>query len=446
MCSSDLESFFVLKEKVIFLLCCMLFFSNHFALIRMRGYHIFVWSVAVLFSCLPLLSKHKKRIYGFWYVSSDIDTSATCWIKVNDNSLSPAMWVLFFIPLLFIYTVCTGSLVIAYVRLRRGITRTFLPRMKLLVTNTANVIVLILYWFFLVLIYSWAFFARYNPMYNSYLTDVLSFIFASKGFSALIVWILISDNTFKAGDETIDANKALREEVLNFATAGIRSSARAGPRMSKDRRAVTRVPQQAANSGPKTKITPSFFLKFILGQHEEVAAVQKMISNKRRSVHESFKRQEILMTEKSDDIELLNTRLSQRPTMVASMQVIRESENRATGSSYAMDDSESRYPSESSATGNRPSEMIETDIDSVDTFNSTARQTGKSHILLLVTDGLLFCSTIAVEGSNFCTRMLNRIKSYFLDSAEAVEFTEFEPYYYRQIRLSAGVTDELYIE
>lgn len=42
--------------------------------------------------------------------------------------------------------------------------------------------------------------------------------------------------------------------------------------------------------------------------------------------------------------------------------------------------------------------------------------------------------------------MFYRIKDYILDSTEAVEFTEFEPYYYRQIRLSAGVTDDLYIE
>ena len=30
--------------------------------------------------------------------------------------------------------------------------------------------------------------------------------------------------------------------------------------------------------------------------------------------------------------------------------------------------------------------------------------------------------------------------------SEAVEFTEFEPYYFRQIRLSVGITDEIYIK
>lgn len=117
---------------------------------RMFMYHVCVWSVALMFSVLPLVSRHKDRIFGFWFVNPNESDSAVCWIKVDRNSLSLPIWVLFFIPLLFIYSVCSVSLVLAYARLRRGISRTFLPRMKLLVTNTANVIVLILYWFVLI--------------------------------------------------------------------------------------------------------------------------------------------------------------------------------------------------------------------------------------------------------------------------------------------------------
>lgn len=304
-------------------------------------YHVFVWSVALLFSVLPLISRHKDRIFGFWFVNPNSTDSAVCWIKVDRNSLSMPIWVLFFIPLLVIYSVCCVSLVMAYARLRRGISRTFLPRMKLLVTNTANVIVLILYWFVLVFFYSWAFFTRYDT-YNHYLSNILMFIFASKGFSSLVVWIFITDAhpsvaTLKnsssvpggGGEEedVVDANKALREEVLNFATAGIRSAARGGDKVTKDRREITRLPlAQTVGSSSKSRkqlITPYFFIRFILGQQEEVQAVETMVGNKRRSVNAIFQRQNtetaaMPVAAAEDDVEMSTMRLSQRPTMVAS--------------------------------------------------------------------------------------------------------------------------------
>jgi hypothetical protein len=36
--------------------------------------------------------------------------------------------------------------------------------------------------------------------------------------------------------------------------------------------------------------------------------------------------------------------------------------------------------------------------------------------------------------------------SLFFLFSETVEFTEFEPYYFRQIRLSVGITDDIYIK
>lgn len=430
----------------------------------MFSYHTFVWTVALMFACLPLISRHRDRIFGFWYVNPDMDVSAVCWIKVDKNSLSLPIWVLFFIPLLVIYSVCCISLVIAYARLKRGITRTFLPRMKLLVTNTANVIVLILYWFVLVFFYSFAFFTRYES-YNIYIADILAFIFASKGFSSLIVWILVTDRAFKSvavggtenGEaEDIDANKALREEVLNFATAGIRSSARAGPKATPDRREITRMPQStlsSSGSSSRNLITPFFFIRFVLGQHEEVRAVENMVSNKRRSVNASFKRQTIRNTEvggglagddgegEDNDVEMANLtasntatntqsisggqwRFSQRPTDVAGIVRSPEKDGAASrrDSAPSVRGSEveagGRYPSEMST---RPSEMVEADAEdgdrstTIDATTSGFMEIGTYYLSGFNKYVLLICVHSSVS-NNIFSRMFAKVKSSLLDA------------------------------
>jgi hypothetical protein len=418
-------------------------------------YHVCVWSVALMFSVLPLISKHKDRIFGFWFVNPDSSDSAVCWIKVDRNSLSMPIWVLFFIPLLVIYSVCSLSLVMAYARLRRGISRTFLPRMKLLVTNTANVIVLILYWFVLVFFYSWAFFTRYET-YNHYLSNILMFIFASKGFSSLIVWIFITDgrpssatlknsSSVPGGDEeadVVDANKALREEVLNFATAGIRSAARGGDKVTKDRREITRFPsaQTGAASSSKSRkqlITPYFFIRFILGQQEEVQAVETMVGNKRRSVNAIFHRQNTesaavpVVVAAEDDVEMSTMRLSQRPTMVAGVNQppADYSPNGAiTGTgplngagrapSFAVrpstihesgEDADKPRPCNSEASV-RPSEMFEASelVDENTIANATTSTTGEG--------AFGFTSLKEIVNNNIFSRLFSSVKSVLLDA------------------------------
>lgn len=390
---------------------------------RMFHYHVGVWSAALLFSCLPLLSRHKDRIYGFWFVNDRIDDSAVCWIQVNENTLSRPIWVLFFVPLMVIYLACCLSLFVAFLRLRRGITRTFLPRVKLLVVNTANVIVLILYWFVLIFFYSLAFFTRHAG-YNKYFNDVLAFTFASKGLSALVVWLLTSDKLATEGgdasEENVDANKALREEVLNFATAGIRSSARASDKATKDRREITRLPQQVASASTKKIITPLFFIRFVMGQQTEVRAVETMVKNKRRSVNEGFLRQTIHTSSRNDDsgddVEL--ARMSQRPTELAGSRtaVPHPRPSEPDDEARESDADSKRYESDASL---RPSEMIE---------SSSGEDPG------------------FLGSASYFSRFVSGLKATLLDSSEAVEFTEFEPYYFRQIRLSVGITDEIYIK
>jgi hypothetical protein len=219
--------------------------TNPFSSFKSRRayYHLFSWSVGLLFSLAPLLYQ-RSASFGFWYVVKDTDSMAVCWVKTQ--TLNSPIWFLFFAPIAFIYLVCLCSLYVAYSRLKRGISRTFLPRMRLLVTNTTNVICLLLYWFVVCVFYALTYFTQGNRLDN-----LLVFILASKGFSSLIVYILVIDVRLKLSHEKqegIDDNVALREEVLNFATAGIRSSTRSAFNAKPEKAKISRRPKQGDNS------------------------------------------------------------------------------------------------------------------------------------------------------------------------------------------------------
>lgn len=79
------------------------------------------------------------------------------------------------------------------------------------------------------------------------LNRIAMFLLAGKGFSSLLVYILVADIDSQRGDEkqeNVAANVALREEVLNFATAGIRSSTREALKAKPERLKISRRPIQ----------------------------------------------------------------------------------------------------------------------------------------------------------------------------------------------------------
>lgn len=198
----------------------------------MKYYHLFCWSAATFAASSPFFVVNDwTQIYGFWFINPNIDDSANCWIKITWNNYAWPIWVYFFVPLLVIYMVCLFSLITAYLRLRRGVTRSFLPRMRLLIMNTVNLVVHMLYWTVFVMFYMWTFWSKdqFKADNNQPTNNILYFVMGSKGCSALLVWILTANNsqlglTAKVNsssnsnneenvNETIDANKALREEV-----------------------------------------------------------------------------------------------------------------------------------------------------------------------------------------------------------------------------------------
>jgi hypothetical protein len=303
-------------------------FSNFQSRIKM--YHIGVWSVAVLFTLFPFILNMYHSIYGFWYVSEHRDESAICWLKVtNVNKLGYPLWFLFVMPLLFVYVFCVLTIVYAFLRLQRGLTRSFLPRLRLLVANTANVVVLSFYWSCFFLIYAWTFFTRHDiGSFNSTLFNILTFTIGSKGVASLISWIFVTDAIAflktDAESETVDANKALREEVLSFATAGIRSTARAGSSITPEQPVIRRRPIVIAHTTKNNKINGYFFIRFMMGETEEVAAIREMANQKRRSLNSSFVRYSSLhqptdqpSISEQQSVSHPNARLSQRATVIS---------------------------------------------------------------------------------------------------------------------------------
>jgi hypothetical protein len=237
------------------------------------------------------------------------------------------MTLFFFLPLLFVYFINLLALFIAFNRLRKGLNRSFLPRLKILVSSAIHVFVLVLYWLIFFSIYGWAFANRDNRTYNGGLFAMVNFIFASKGFSSFLIWILTTDHknlkNFNA-EEKVEDNVALREEVLSFATAGIRNTARAGPTLTAEHTVLARKPQQTGGKDTAaltTLVTPLFFIRFVLGEAEELAAIETIVSSKRRSVDDNFSRTTVSSTP-ATMLSRVSTRLSspqrlsQRATIV----------------------------------------------------------------------------------------------------------------------------------
>jgi hypothetical protein len=270
----------------------------------------------MLVTAFPFFVNQYEAVYGFFYVSNEINDQAFCWLKISsENELGPPMTIFFFVPLNVVYFINLFALIIAYTRLRKGLNRSFLPRLKILVSGAVHVFVLILFWFFFFLTYGWAFYNRDNRTYNGGMFACVNCILASKGFSVFITWILTTNKqtlkNLEGEEEKIEDNVALREEVLTFATAGIRSTARAGPTVSAEKQVLVRRPQTASrpsamrrstdpssvdskdNTNSTTVVTPYFFLKFMLGQAEEFTAIEALVSNKRRSVDDNFQRQTV---------------------------------------------------------------------------------------------------------------------------------------------------------
>eukprot|EP01038_Epipyxis_sp_PR26KG_P014040 gene14040-18831_t len=517
---SALLEFFTIASEC-WLLCngLDLFFSitNPFSSFkeRMVNYHIATWSFSILFSLFPLFTKHSSSIYGFFSIDHNDNDLTFCWITVHSSFLTWPIWVMYFIPILIVYLTCLVTLNIAYRRLKKGISRSFLPKIKLLITNTTNVICQLLYWLIIAFFYS-IIYGLSSSTSSHRLGNFLQFVIASKGFSAYVVLVLVSDireltivdtenilqcktadrgssdsavssvANFSAEDD-MSANKALRDEILQFVTAGIRSSARSSSKATPFQDEITRKPQKQSISSVLDVITPYFFIKFILGLKQEVKAVEKLLMNSTMSVSDNFHRTSLIVSEVISESTLndINRQLNYNKAVPEILEDInRPSSQRLTvvmshGNGSEMKGAQNILTEISNARqSNRDLESYITDADRI-SMHSTASDNNPSmngkvhkHFTKRLSDmmediGSKYSnkkidrnqssdtSTIAEDTTNnnqfnlqSCSELLiSPFKSLFhyLFQENGVEFTEFQPYHFRRVRYSCGITDEIYI-
>ena len=182
---------------------------------------------------MALLLSLNKGQHGFWYVDPDVDTTAICWIKSRQSSggVNYRTFVFLYMPLVIVYVYCCRVLWGAYSHLRKGISKTFQHRVRVLVMNSINIGIYMSYWAVLGMLYAFAYaFSSSNEVVSRWFWRIVMFIISSKGFADLLVFILVSDAQVLPGSagedsESVDVNSALRQEVLHYSTTGIRECA-----------------------------------------------------------------------------------------------------------------------------------------------------------------------------------------------------------------------------
>jgi hypothetical protein len=199
---SAMFEFFEMASEMWFL--CIAFdllvsISNPFSTFnsRMKYYHAFVWTMALVFA-LPTLVDHE--IGGYWYVKGKlgfVDTSVFCWLKMQRPGASGAHtswvpWVFFYAPLIFIYLFSAAVLYFSYGRLKRGVSNTFVHRLRVLIINSLNLTSCFLYWLVLLLVYASVYSAVDTDLKASqFLLKLLRYLIPAKGVSGVTVWVLV---------------------------------------------------------------------------------------------------------------------------------------------------------------------------------------------------------------------------------------------------------------
>lgn len=245
-----------------------------------------MWSLSAI-STIPTLAS--PDVYGYWFVNNRFDQEAVCWIQFGNGY---NIWVLFFIPLAVIYLTCVGIMIFAYYKLRLGISRTIIHRLQVLITNAINITILIFYWLILGLFYGGSYIAikaSNNIQGASFLYQLLLYMISAKGLSSLIVWFTVmdidfneNDSTVKVKDATLDLNSALRQEILYYATAGIRMCARRSREITDYQhimQIISNDNSEESNENLVNVLTVKFFIRLIFGMTREVKQIGEIVKN-----------------------------------------------------------------------------------------------------------------------------------------------------------------------
>jgi hypothetical protein len=397
----------------------------------MPTYHVVVWTISSVFA-LP--TGFLNNINGFWFIANNVDNTAICWIGAHRGSLSPNVYLLFYIPLILVYIVASISLVVAYRKLRHGISSTIIHRMKALVTNGINVIVYMVYWGLLAALLLLAYVIN-NDNGERWVLRILLFMMSAKGATASVVWVLTVDVHFSKPDPSganvdgddagVDLNGALRQELLYFATTGIRTSAcKSGDLIPMQPKSKLRLKRTQEKSS--VDVSGFFFINLILGREQEKRKIAGMAAAARKKVSLRLMGTEHLLQAAIQDSEV-ETRMSQRATIAFGLPVTRTVSSSTDGSDvneYGMAMQAMRKDQEG---------------DVEDSRDSTASTRPSENVVFVNTGD-------DDEKFNLCAYLRETYDKLFGSGNRDVIFVDKEPFHFYRVRQSQGVTTDEYIE
>eukprot|EP01036_Dinobryon_divergens_P024942 gene24943-33437_t len=396
---------------------------------RVNYYHIFCWGVSCIMSLSPFSASNVSDIYGFWHFNSSRDDIAICFI--NTQTINTPAWGMVLVPTSLVYIACFNFLYLAYKRLKSGLTKTFLPRMKILIINSVILVVFMAYWTLLLLFYVISIgFQGPHAGFNR----LVLFLVPMKGVTVLIVLIIITDfyAQLQQMEENLGENVALRQEVLLFTTVGIRNSAKDAHKAGPEKAAIRRRPRQVSSLASKATnelVTPLFFVRLVFGFSAELKAVQDAVQSN------------IIRVSTDDRPSTSSTTLVlPRPggSSISGVNPV-NSISHMVGSAIKVDDAAATKESD---TGDRRPGITKR------AHGSTTESLRGSDLLVVreTHDNLdNYDENEATSESRLTDIFQGFWGSSLFHKSDWVEFTEFAPYYFRQIRYASDITDETYI-
>ena len=407
---------------------------------RRKFYHLFSWSAALIFAGCTML----PEVYGFWYIG-DMREYHICWIRSSESKSptpSPTSqptfecdgidahrqlsysslgdqsqsfkwrpWVFLYWPILLVYLYSLTVIYLAYQRLKTGIPNTYIHRLRILIINSVNVIICLCYWAVAGALVTATYFSgssRGNTLFT-----LIMYMISSKGFSSLTVWLLVNKAEVSLNSrfdsQRIDLNSALRQEVLLFATHGIRKSVYVDILKNED--AVKfRIPYSARRRDQEdnstTLLSPIFFLSLLLGSERAIEQV-------RRNAEIRNKKDYDIDSDENDHDHY------DRFTMM-------EPKGEIKGSFYGNTESSLNISFQTTASDLHVQRIS---LDETAAAEKNSRKTKKKPTL---------------SASSMFSRLCFSIGRFLGAPEDNVYFTEYSGYYFKKIRATYGITDSIY--
>jgi hypothetical protein len=445
-----------------------------------------------------------RDINGAWYITENVNGDnggGICWIETHVLGgphvvIDFKPWAMYLLPMMIIYVVPLRSLLSAYRKVRMGLSKTFEHRGRMFLSSAINVVVYYMYLLVIFVLYmSSTWFAFPAPYVARAAFKLLVFCLAARGYVNMIVFYLVDANQLEheADQKTIDVNTALKEELLYFATIGITECTRRSANCRSNRvKFMLSLFENAEDEGRRKSaavgeaandnFSISHFLNAIFGSD---------LSRMSLMIYRDPSLKSITTVEVPEDAaSLLNapsrhsrdsdrsrdgTHMSGRASSRASGLHRDEEQGVAlepmdcrvkthsvdsTGGSSVESGVSSVLSGASSLPSSHGSHMF---VPSV-TMNAMHKDTPQAAagIEIRVTELSSRESSGVDRGSDFALstgkayvtypvlssiyRTMCCIDSKPTEGAFSVQFSEFKPYYFRQIRISAGISDDAFID